>query len=313
MRFFGFEAAQENYLKIGIQKYSKKSLSSDVDIYFNFDAKKQQSPNSQSVLILYEPESVMPWQYTTECREMFNLVICLNPWRAEKYDIALWEYQPIETLGYKSIKECERKSNVWVMINAHKFSAIHESGYSLRREVARLMERKGIAFELYGHNWNMGKILEARKRIAAIREAMTLGVREVDWAEGLSEMWKSYKSYKGSVENKSDILCRSKFTIVIENDFNTLSEKVFDAIFSLTIPIYVGPDISSINGLEDCLFVSEPNAESIVNLVQQIKQHEVEERYRAITRFISKKDNMDFCNPHRVWENIGRLVVENFN
>ena len=313
MRFFGFESDQETYIQTGIQRSSEKMLLSDVDIYFNFDARKQPKPNSQSVLIIYEPECVMPWQYTNECREMFKLVICLNPWRAEKYDIPLWEFQPIEPIIYRPIKECEVKSNVWVMINAHKFSAIGGSGYSLRRRVARLMELKGIPFDLYGHNWNMGKFMEARKRIAAIREAMTLGVRAVDWKEGLGEMWQSYASYRGSVEKKFDILCRSKFAIVIENDLNTLSEKVFDAIFSLAIPIYVGPDISSINGLKECLFVSEPNAESIIDLVQQIKQHEVEERYRAITRFISKKANMDFCNPQRVWENIGRLVVENLN
>ena len=311
VHFFGFEKDQEEAIQNGMLSSGAINQLGNIEVYFNFDSQQALNPNIENVLVIYEPECVMPWQYSIECREMFNLVICLNPWRAKKHGIKNWDYQPIETMSYTSSRVSGKRTSDFVMVNSHKFSASHESGYSLRRKVIRLMEREGLDFSLYGHNWNMGKVMELRKRVAAVREVSRVSFKEIDWNEALSDFWVSYESYKGSIGNKLEILSSSKLAIIIENDFNTLSEKVFDAIFALTIPIYVGPDVSSIRGLQECLFVAKPNASQIIELTKHITRKALEDRRIAIEKFISDETNMYFCNPRRVWENVGRMIAEN--
>jgi hypothetical protein len=54
-----------------------------------------------------------------------------------------------------------------------------------------------------------------------------------------------FKSYKGSIKNKSEILNKYKFNICYENAIHIngwITEKIFDSLFAKCIPVYWGCD-----------------------------------------------------------------------
>ena len=125
----------------------------------------------------------------------------------------------------------------------------------------------------------------------------------------MTEFGREYNSFRGSLASKEEVLRRAEICIVIENDFSTLSEKVFDAIYAGCVPIYVGPDVSHIEGLSDCLITVEPNARKIIEKLNGLTAMELQMRRDAIEVFTKSPNSMDFCAPPKVWSNVGRLIA----
>ena len=310
MRFYGFSSDEINWIQAGLSEIHSLGNELSLSVSFNHDERFGIPEAKINVLVLYEPPCVMPWQYSKECLSTFDLVICLNPWRAQRLGFREWEYQPIVKPEPRRIymQALDRELKV-VMINANKFSAISGSGYRLRRETIVQLEKTYSGFHLYGVGWDMNRLLELRKRFAAIKEAFKARSTDIDLKEALSEFGRKYSSFKGSPRLKEEVLERAEICLVIENDFNTLSEKVFDAIYSGSVPLYVGPDLTSIEGLADCVITAEPDARKILKTLEGLSFSDLQKRRKAIEKFINSPTSMDFCAPSKVWKNVGRIIA----
>jgi hypothetical protein len=72
--------------------------------------------------------------------------------------------------------------------------------------------------------------------------------------------------------NKKEILSKYKYALIIENSQTYLSEKLFDALTSSCIPIYVGADLTKFN-IPNFLYIrAEPNLNSIIKAFQDLKE-----------------------------------------
>jgi hypothetical protein len=257
---FNLEMAINNALQKQVNTSSDSHKISELHFEFNFEKSRGKLPNKFNVLILWEPESVMPWQYKRSVLNKFDLIIPMSPWRAINLGIAHWAFHPskIESI---SIDENLRNKNI-VMVNAAKFSGSNKSFYGLRRKISKKLQSMNIGYELYGQNWHMKKSKELRERIWAVRKEL-LALNFPSLLEAFSEITYGYPEFLGPLDDKLSKLSEYRYSLVIENDPDWITEKLFDALSAKCVPIYIGPNLSRFKLLSKCVIQLEPSVKAI--------------------------------------------------
>ena len=123
-----------------------------------------------------------------------------------------------------------------VMIAGNKWARHAQELYSERIRAIRWFEQNHPdKFSLYGTEWaelhrfRKGLLRGILNNIKPIRRLFT----------------KPYPSYRGTIEKKSTIVSRAKFSICYENALGIpgyITEKIFDCFLSGCVPVYLGAD-----------------------------------------------------------------------
>lgn len=211
----------------------------------------------RDVLIRLEPKVVLPNTYNLKEAD-FDLVV----------DTGFRNYSPFaqpqleESTRLLPELSQERKSK-FCLIVANKFSPIKGELYSLRKEAALRIDN----IALYGRQWELKlpqKLLIAAK---ALLFALTY------WSEVQLKSLPSFLSRnptsKGEVGEKSGTYQEYKYALVIENEKDYVSEKLFDALCSGCIPVYVGPKVREIEWLDHLMFRAEADLASIESAMKK--------------------------------------------
>jgi hypothetical protein len=226
-------------------------IESDISLYFDHGDSKEKLSGKFNVLILVEPRTVNPIQYKKKHLNKFNLVIPTSPVRAASLGLEDYIYAPLHFID--PLDQITRRDLDFVILNANKFSSNSENLYALRRKISKYLYKNGFSYELYGLDWHMSKFKELRERIWSIRKELKC-LRIPNFFAAFSEFTYRYPEYKGSPYNKQEVLCKFKYAVIIENEADYISEKIFDAIFSGCVPLYVGPSLNAYPILENCSF-----------------------------------------------------------
>ena len=142
------------------------------------------------------------------------------------------------------------------MVSANKLSLVKGESYSLRKKVATHI----LDVQLYGREWSISNSKKLVDLLKSFAIAITAGVPTTSAIKG----WLFGDDLsRGEVEDKLDLMANFRVAVVIENSATYVSEKLFDAIASGTIPVYVGPDLSGIPELNNLCVQSEPTVEGI--------------------------------------------------
>lgn len=257
-----FDLIFTDKLEYDFDNLSKQN--SDVHFEFNYLKSRGSLPGKINVLILWEPRSFMPWQYTDECLKLFELVVPISPWRADSLGLKNWILHPVSL--NQNIKLSALRDRTVVMINGAKFSSNPNSLYGFRRKISRALYKSEIDYDLFGLDWKMSKIKEFRERVWATRKEIQ-AKKIPSLGEAFSDFFYSYPEYRGKVVDKIYTLSNYKYSLIIENEADYISEKLFDAILAKTIPIYVGPNLERFNFLSKCVYQCEPNVKSIMEIL----------------------------------------------
>ena len=264
--FFELELAFDLIFKDKIE-YDFDNISkqnSDVHFEFNYLKNRGDLPGKHNVLILWEPRSFMPWQYTDECLKLFQLIVPISPWRADSLELKNWIHHPVNF--NQDIKLSALRDRTVVMINGAKFSSNPNSLYGFRRKISKALYKSEIDYDLMGVNWKMNKIKEFRERIWSTRKEIQ-AKKMPSLREAFSDFFYNYPEYKGEVVDKIYTLSNYKYSLIIENEADFISEKIFDAIFAKTIPIYIGPNLDRYDFLSKCVYQCEPDVQSIIEIL----------------------------------------------
>jgi hypothetical protein len=194
----------------------------------------------------------------------FQLVISCGQQRSQNLRIDDFILHPYDIKAH--IIDESNRDKQFVVINSAKFSANRKSLYGLRRKVLKSLDKNHIQVTLFGDNWHMKKTKELRERIWAVRKELTAN-RFPSLTEAFSQFFYRYPSYKGGVEDKLLTLSKFKYAIVIENEPDFISEKLFDAIVAKCVPIYVGPDLSMYEHLNKCVVALPANDKELLNFI----------------------------------------------
>ena len=255
----------------------------DINLYFDTTIPAKNS-SSLKVLILMEPPAVMPENYARINLKRANMIISLSPWRARTMDKSFWSFQPIE-FPSDFVDVSERRQNRVVIINDHKFGATRSSLYGYRRKLIQNLENQSVPLDLFGPNWSMSLALETRKRVASFRRALK-NKKEISFFEAFSEFGATYKSYRGQAINKIKVMNSFRFALVVENDTDSLTEKIFDALYANCIVFYRGPNLKQFMDIDLPHIPLPENVHDAAALIQKYLKsdtRQLEDKIRAFS------------------------------
>jgi alpha(1,3/1,4) fucosyltransferase len=227
--------------------FVRKKLQIDVMIFFDMPydywSAKRFIEDSQIITILWlrEPENVRPDNYYLHLHRKFDFI---QTWKTYYWDNK--KYFPYSctrvdiTKRQNKITSFDLKKHM-CMINANKHSDIEGELYSYRLDFIKWCDSNiPSLFDLYGFRWER-KIFRGNKAKRALNRLPI-----PNFLTG----YKIPKTYKGQVTDKIHTLSQYKYVFVTENTMaedDYVSEKIFDAFLSSSVPIYLGcPNISNL-------------------------------------------------------------------
>ena len=294
-----------------LQQISHPKVSS-ISFSFNHDPSSQ-IPNSDcKVLILWEPAAVMPWQYQKRNLEKFDLVIPMSIWRAEKLGLTKYAFHPYDYDPSAFVSPFKNRVRKCVMINSAKFSSGKNSLYGLRRSTSKFLHEKNYDYTLFGNNWQMSRSMEIRKRGVGIKNSL-IPVEEISIRETFSELFYSYPEFGGSVDNKFEALSQFQISLVIENESDWVTEKIFDSVVAGTVPLYVGPDLSRrFPRLEDCVLRADPSPGSIYERLKDLSDEEIQLKKNAINNYMKdeSQEGIKFWSHSNQWSQVANIAAD---
>lgn len=199
-------------------------------------------------LIAFEPQVVLPWQRVNLAEREFSKVIWMGRTISENS-----EFWP-QIMDFTA-STGERRSEP-AMVFSNKLSFNRGELYQLRRESVRRIP--GLA--LAGSGWDLPF---SRRWLSFTKELLfTLRQGRLPESSNLDYFWTHRHSKP--VPNKIEWLSQFKVSLVIENSIEYSSEKLFDSLRALSVPIYVGARQSLPHELEKFILRAEPNLDSIM-------------------------------------------------
>ena len=214
---------------------------------------KQFSP----ILFLSEPPSIRFWGYWKILQSQFRLVFDWSSPEGDTDSRVRLPHPACFDFHNKKPFELKHKSKFATMITANKPSNHSKSLQKHREHVIKWFNNNHSQnFDLFGAEWDVSvskyRAIRFIRKMLNISENNSTSVRHV---------------YRGTVENKWDTMSAYKFVFTFENSGypNLITEKIFDAIYAGSVPIYFGaPNITDY--INSSLFIDYKDFENMENL-----------------------------------------------
>jgi hypothetical protein len=218
----------------------------------------------------------MPEQYRNANLKKYNLVIPFNKDRASRLNISNFLLHPHD-IEWQTSENKESKKLI-VFVSAKKFSSSKRSMYGFRRRVLRRINSHDDIIDIYGPNWNDGLKKEFKERLWVLRRVIKAG-RIPNFIEAFSELGCKYRNYHGLMGEKHNNLSKYRFSLIIENDLDSITEKIFESIECKNVPVYVGAPLDDFIDLRSCVIEVKPDLalveQVVINLNDEIYNHKI--------------------------------------
>jgi len=258
---------------------------------------------SIGVLIRLEPPSVYPAQYTTKVEDLYDLILCPGRTQTSNEEYIPWPYQfqknplnpEVESpalLGVliRKINEGLFDYTNWkerqifcTMIAANKVSPNGSGNYELRRTLAK--NNNDSRLQIFGELWRSSLSTKLRYRLGVLRFALA-SRSEFSLRAILNDTFSRYPRSFGKLEDKHAILRDSKFSIVIENSGDYVSEKLLDSLIEGCIPIYVGPHFEGTNLREEFVIRAATGPEGLMDFLEGLEPETIKNKLTSMREFL---------------------------
>lgn len=216
-------------------------------------------------LFLWEPPTTAPTAYQPEKHQPFSKVFTWNDQLVDNSRYFKFHYPNLRTPMHAGQLPFNRRK-LAVLIAGNRTSNHPQELYSARREVIDYFEKNHPGqFDLYGTNWSP----------------------------------KSYKNYKGSIKNKTDVLGAYKFCFCYENMRDVqgyVTEKIFDVFYCGCVPIYWGASNITDYIPSDCFIDRRrfKSNEELVHFLKNMTEVQYVEYIKAIRKFLHSEKSYPF-------------------
>jgi alpha(1,3/1,4) fucosyltransferase len=258
-----------------------------IDLQINF-AYHQKITCNKSYLLLPESKEIYSKNDLNKLKEKYTKIFCQYDDYVDNIKIFKINYPFI--IKEKFVNNFNERPLLSCMISSNKSQKKNSQNdlYHKRFEIINFAERKYLEhFRLYGMDWDL-----------PFKKSGIYG-RLINYKDKLFKRKNFLKTYKGVIENKKDILTKTKFVFCVENlNINGyISDPIFDAFNNGCIPIYLGakninsyiPNDTFIN------FNNFENIESIFEYIISLNDEEYNQMQINIKNFI-ESSKIDFFN-----------------
>jgi hypothetical protein len=260
-------------------------------VFLDFDSNPSEKlPKNEArapaVLVRQEPSVVRPQNYRTDYLKHMSMVIDMGRSPSASSSRINWPQRwTLEHLESPKMASSERM-NRFAIINANKMSFVEGELYSLRRIAAQ----KTPEIDVWGFDWDMPWFRRATKAFEELLIPLKHGFGIKPSA--IKGWFKSPLSFKGTSEDKLSTLASYRYSLVIENSTEYMSEKLFDSLFAGTFPIYVGPNPVDFGMPEFVAIHSNPDIDSIRKAIEQARTIDLESWTASVLAWL-KSDGVE--------------------
>lgn len=283
--FGGFDSSFIDSLKLAASEAALEVADpgkADIHLHLNPYLKSLPASPKSTVAVIAEPVIVRPDLYKERIFRSYLDCITISSERAQRLGINTVIDLPVHPPELYS-SEAVRDRRI-CLVAGHKFSASKFSNYGLRRKLLKSDFSKRI--DLYGPDWLDPIWLELRRRIFAARLQLShLGDFSV--SECLGDVGKVFTSYKGIMDSNFNLMSRYQLSLVIENQSDYVSEKVWISMARGAVPLYIGPSLKLVSpDLANSVFQVEPNLEAIRNIIDNASEEEINHKRQSGYNFL---------------------------
>ena len=264
-------------------------LNEDPDTYIAYDYDEDDSrkvdtldiPKECRILIINEPKVVWPLNNLNQNLLKFGLILSLGRPGALAGNGDNWpqfwvDYAPNNIESTRLLRSA--------IICGNKLSLLPGELYSLRRLAVDSIKE----IDLYGGGWDYRFTKKIIIMLSTLK--ITLEARRFpNWRAMRNWFWPVLKS-NGAPKDKLDLLATYKSTIVIENSREYMTEKLFDAFFARTIPIYVGPKLDDYSIPSGLVITAEPTISSIKAGILESELMDYNQWQKSVDEWLSRED-----------------------
>lgn len=255
----------------------------------------------RSILIRNEPEIVCPLNYSKRVSKKFACIIDVGREGEDSSYSTPWPQSWPAPSGEHSL--VAGRLTRPVIINANKLSMIKGELYSLRREVIN-----ANLVDVYGPKWGSG--LNHRLRTLLGETLIALFARRLPHFRALKLWFAKHPSDQGVCFDKHETLRGYRTAIVIENDKTYMSEKLFDAFFAQTVPIYVGPPLSNYGIPPELVITAQPNLKDIKLAIEKSLELDYESWKSELDKFLERSEIRETWEAHRVHHRLLEFIFD---
>lgn len=289
----------------------EKGTLNNLEIYNTWIGSFSKKSSKIRILVLFEPEVVEPQLYRPQIQKYFDLIIPISPWRAKDLALDNWVFFPWDK-EFSPVSPFKKRKEGIVVVNANKFSSSIHSNYGLRRRAVNTLQNYGIDYDLFGFDWEFTKTEEINARLVGLKKSI-LNFRPFSLRETFGSMLDPRVTPKGHNPNLLEILTNRDFNLVIENQSDYVSEKLFNSLLAGCIPIYVGPSlrvylpefVSCVFHLSSEQVTDGKHLTSILSDKEQI----MEKKHNISRLLLNEKDSFKNFNSNNVWNKVSEIIV----
>jgi hypothetical protein len=219
----------------------------DFVIYFDLSPKSifrsLAIPRRKKILVIFEPNAVNPLQHRRLIQKLFGLVLVHSIKQKKNTNVFVQGGGWNPDRNYPDTRTSMAAGGVACAFG-NKVSLSKTSQYSLRRDVMAKLLNSGVQVNLAGLGWGekfsvLKGYLASFSRVLLSAEIPQLKqIRRLEISD--LQRYPNFR-YVGWVDNEVDHYRSSACVLVIENDSEFLSEKLFHAISSGRPVVYCGP------------------------------------------------------------------------
>jgi len=278
-----------------LQGFTFVNITEDHDylICFNYQAdviRATSAIRENRILVVMEPKVTSPSSHKARKRMQFGKTIVFSPkWNMGNDLVLPW---PQKALTEK-VKIGNGRKRKACQIVSNKFSFVKGQQYGLRRRIILELNHK---VDTYGMGWND----KSRRKVMRLLSAFLRCFWDFYFRSifEFSTTRKAEKCVMGPVDNKLDVMSKYEISLVIENSLDYVSEKLVDAIFAGTCPIYVGPKIDEFGFPKGIAYECAPSVDKINEAIEVLMRRPelLENIKREGSAFIESAQYQEFEN-----------------
>lgn len=268
---------------------------------------RNQIPLSNRFLILWEPKQIRPELYLKKNILKYGTVFTPSRYWVNGDSVIDFKWpQGPSTTNFEEYDKWILRKNKSVMVASNKYSFVKGENYSLRRSVVSEKLANQI-IDVAGHDWELNIKSLCLKTAKSIwrSKGKNLSIRSC------TNLKPKLMNYIGSVESKSELSSHFRIALVIENSSDYISEKLFDALNSQNIVVYVGPDLKHF-GLSDQMAIKvSPDLNCILLEIKKVLAMNEREQFEIVTRQQLEYKRIAWeWNNRFVLQNMAKVIIE---
>jgi hypothetical protein len=250
-------------------------------------------------LILWEPKQVSPKLYKKSHLAKYDHVHTPSKsWiEADNFHLFNWP-QGLVDAELESEKNWYRRKNKSILISGNKYSVMKGELYSLRRAIISKSYQKNI-LDFAGIGWKQSKLRNILSIFKSLIKSKFIHISP----NSLRYSNPDLINYLGPITDKFSTQSKYKISLVVENSADYISEKIFDALASQNIVVYVGAEISKFSLNQKMVVQVEENAELVCEILTSLLTLAPNVQYKKMC-----EQQMEYQKIKANWDNKNVLI-----